>query len=718
MIIGKLKQFQNEIFLGLIFLAALLVYYPILSNDFVYDDYFIIVGNPVIQRDTNPISYFTNPNAYFNHKGYDQNYRPIGAWIFSLEFSYFQFEPQYYHALSIILHVLNAIILFFIFGHFWTRKVFAFLGSLVFLINPVQTEAIAFASEHTLLWASFFCFLTIFLILNKESISQKIYYLYMPLAFLTVFTKDQFVVLPVLLAAVLFFLKTDIKKHLTEIAVMASATILYILCRTIFVGSFVAQQALWGDGVYPTILTMSNVFTNYLRLIIKGFPLTINYDDLPIITGLDLKTSFSLIILFSFIFALFFFIKKAPLISLGLAWFFITLLTVANFPFPLNSLMNERFLYPALPGIIIAVFSLVILIEKGINTWDVPPENVIANDHKERSNLLNNKVFLKLFRLPSKSSGFLAMTKRWFSYDKLPFRPSSLILTTLITALLIYYGTITRNRLYDWKDEETLWKSALNLSPQVKNWINYVRALQINGREEEALKEFVSNGDKYWIFSNYAESMRSRLNLYTIAPTVNDLRDTQAALLANIYTRMKKFKDAEAVLKPRLRTINNDSTRKVAIILSDIYIESKDYDKALEILNKIEKERSADDEILFKLALANFLKNGSINNLKEYSDRLKSPNLKKIFPILLQAYKEKEAENWQKASLLLIPALTMHPINVLIRPYLWLGEAELNQGKLESAQQVYRQVLRIDPSSAEARKKLLELRELQKNIEL
>ena len=486
-------RFQNKIFIITILLIGVLLYYPILKNNFVYDDYYTIVGNPIIQTDNNPIHYFTNPAAYYNRLGYNHNYRPIGAWILSLEFSYFQFNPEYYHALSIILHAFNAIILFFIFSNFFNKPVYAFLGSLIFLIHPVQTEAVSWATEQTLLWGTMFILLTALLIINKEKIPKKIYYLYIPFAFLSVLAKDQFVILPILVIAALWFLKADFKKYFAEIAVTSSATILYIILRAIIIGSFVTQQEAWGGGNYPTFLTMSNVFAKYLSLIIKGGPLTINYDDFPVTTNLSPQTLLSVLIVISFMAALIIFKKRAPLISLGVAWFFVTLLTVTNFPFPLNSLMNERFLYPALPGIIIVVLSLVMLIEKRINIWNRPPEN----RHPEQNG--GSRGFKNGFN--NRFLASLRMTKKLFPQfsngPSLPFRPSSLILTALFASLLIYYGINTRNRLYDWRDEENLWNSALKLSPNVRNWTNYIRALSINGKDEEAARVAIDGGAQY-----------------------------------------------------------------------------------------------------------------------------------------------------------------------------------------------------------------------------
>lgn len=678
---NAIKKNKTLIFITLIIVVGLFVYHPILNNDFVYDDYFIIVGNPAIQNSTNPVFFFKNPAAFFNleRAGY-YNYRPIGTWILSLEFSYFQFNPKFYHGLSIVLHTLNTIILFFIFRHIFSKPLFAFLGSLFFIIHPVQTESVAWGALQPLLWMSFFGFLTILLVLEKGRLSRRIYYLYIPLSFLSVFAKDQLVILPLLLIIIPWYLEKDIKKYLAEITITALATLTYIILRAVFVGSFV-QQGLWGGGIYPTILTMSNVFVKYLLLIAKGWPLTINYDDFSITTSLDLKTFFSILLLASLLAFIVFSIKRKSFIALGLAWFFIALLTVTNFPFPLNSLMNERFLYPALPGIIIAVFSLVMLIEKRLNLWKSDPNLYIEG------------------RGP----------------DFIRFRPLPLILMVSSIALLIYYGSITRNRLYDWKDEETLWKSALKLSPHVRNWLNYTRALQINGKYEEALKEYLTNGEKYSRFSYYyANDLKDMIHILPKVPTVNEIKNVHAVRLANLYARMKKFNEAEETLKPRLRTVNSASTRKIAVILNDIYMEAKKYDEAEKILRNIVKEWGTDDEILFDLALLDFLKNGDLKNMENYSENIRSQNLKKIMPALLLAYKEKEAGNWKNVSLLLIPALTLNPISIIATPYFWLGEAEIAQKKLESAKQVYYSILRIDPASTDARIKLMEINNLQK----
>ena len=167
-------SFQKTICIAIIFLTAIIVYMPIIGNDFVYDDYFVIVGNPGIQDNANPFYFFSHPRAFFNDEtGANLNYRPIGAWIFSIEFSYFQYNPQYYHALSIVLHALNAIILFLIFCFFFNKTALAFLGSVIFLIHPIHTEVIANAKSRDEILSFLFIILTFIFALNYRESKNK-----------------------------------------------------------------------------------------------------------------------------------------------------------------------------------------------------------------------------------------------------------------------------------------------------------------------------------------------------------------------------------------------------------------------------------------------------------------------------------------------------------------------------------------------------------------
>ena len=636
------KQHESILYACLIFLAAVFLYYPLFANDFVYDDFFIIVANPWIQNSVNPAYFFLNPQFFFNSPDAIFNYRPVGSWILSIEFYFFSFQPAFYHTVSLLLHGTNATILFFIFKKIVAKRVLSFFGAMIFLVHPIQSEAVAWAAEHTALWATFFGFTAILLLLKKDSL-RRIYYLYLPMAALAVFSKDQLVVLPLLAVAILWT-SDNVKRYTKELILLITTIPLYIILRTLFIGSFVAYDEYWGGGIYGTFLTMSNVFVKYMGLIVKGYPLTVNYDTFPETSQIDLPTFFAVSLVGSFVIVLIcsiFFRKKIPLITLGLLWFAIPMLPVANFPFPLNSLMNERFLYPALPGAVIILLWLVCSLYSFISKMP------------------------RMCRLFSTAG-----------------------VSIMACVLLGYYSFLTANRLYDWRDDEALWRSASRLALDDRNWLNLNRALLAKGKYEEVLSLYERDA---YLFKE---------EVYA---------DHHAVRFAKVYARMDRLFDAERVLKERYRPPTSNSSGMIAFELGKIYLERGNLVEAVVIFDELAKLRPSNEKFFFS-ALARYTRSKDDTYVLRDLEKIEDSVLRSVAPLLFRAYSARKEGKWDDVIFILRPIVAQFPIQ-LEEPYLWLAEAERSLGNTEESFNAFLKLLYLRPASVDARKGFFELRE-------
>jgi tetratricopeptide (TPR) repeat protein len=111
-----------------------------LSNNFAWDDINFIINYPLIHS-FNILALF-GANQ-FNSLGF---YRPLDATYFSIVYQLFTTHPVYYHLLQLLLHITNAILLYLLFKKSFGEKLSFFL-SLIFLVHPVQVEAVAYISS-------------------------------------------------------------------------------------------------------------------------------------------------------------------------------------------------------------------------------------------------------------------------------------------------------------------------------------------------------------------------------------------------------------------------------------------------------------------------------------------------------------------------------------------------------------------------------------------
>jgi hypothetical protein len=130
----------------LLVLLCLALTLPSAGFEFVGDDFHLITLNPVV---TGP---FSLRGLLSSTVVLDQAprpfYRPMQFLVHALEHSLFGLKPWGYHLISVLLHTLVVLLVFFLgswlFPHPWA----AFLGAALFAAHPVHVEAVAFVSAQ------------------------------------------------------------------------------------------------------------------------------------------------------------------------------------------------------------------------------------------------------------------------------------------------------------------------------------------------------------------------------------------------------------------------------------------------------------------------------------------------------------------------------------------------------------------------------------------
>jgi regulator of sirC expression with transglutaminase-like and TPR domain len=164
-----------------IIIIGLIVYANLLFNGFVWDDNVYLLNNADIR--TLNLAYLFGPNTWNN----GLYYRPLTGLYFSILYYFFNFNSFFYHLLQIALHITNSILLFFVFKKF-INKYISFFLSLLFLVHPIQVEAVAFIA--TLSPLSFLFGLIALLISFKKIITPKRFVLILLFLLLSILVKE------------------------------------------------------------------------------------------------------------------------------------------------------------------------------------------------------------------------------------------------------------------------------------------------------------------------------------------------------------------------------------------------------------------------------------------------------------------------------------------------------------------------------------------------
>ncbi len=177
--------------IGLIFLATLLIYLPALHGDYLWDDDLYITENPAVASADGLAKIWLDPLA-------SPSPYPLVFTTYWLEYRLWGASAFGYHAVNVILHGVNSILL----GVVLRRLAIpgAFFASAIFAFHPVHVESVAWIAERKDVLSGLFYFLSILSWLNfLDSPRGRHYFLALLFFFASVLSKTVTCTLPVVL---------------------------------------------------------------------------------------------------------------------------------------------------------------------------------------------------------------------------------------------------------------------------------------------------------------------------------------------------------------------------------------------------------------------------------------------------------------------------------------------------------------------------------------
>jgi tetratricopeptide (TPR) repeat protein len=190
---AKFTIWQQTALIAAIIIAVALVYLPALRGDFVWDDFLLITGNPLLQNFSGLVEIWSG--------GRTADYFPLTNTVFWIEHHSFGANATGYHAVNILLQIANALLVWRLLKRLEVPG--AWLAGLMFGIHPVHVASVAWISELKNLLAMFFALLSVlcFVKLDDERLrnSASAYPASLVFFALALLSKTQVVFLPVVL---------------------------------------------------------------------------------------------------------------------------------------------------------------------------------------------------------------------------------------------------------------------------------------------------------------------------------------------------------------------------------------------------------------------------------------------------------------------------------------------------------------------------------------
>ena len=445
---------------GAIVVAALVCYFNCLDNSFLrMDDYGLVVENSYIR-------YLRNIPASFTsfHRGV---YRPLREISYTLDYYLFGVNPAGYHFTNLLLHIFNAILLYFIVNSALRRQTVSLFTALLFTVHPVLTEPVTWISCRKDVLFTFFFLLSLFLYTHQTGRRKKLYYFGSFISFLlSLLAKEMAITLPLILVLYDYCFKPERRKQTLIYKVKRyywPFFLVALLCGLAFLPLSSAQQRPYEQygGRYLLLLTMPRVVLHYIKLLFFPiklcpaymFPISHSLFELPVLASTGL-----LLCLFIFMIRIYRYSKP---IFFSLWWFFITLIPASNLIVALNNPVAERHLY--LPSI---GFSLLVALVFGRMSKLKPDD---TGNYIIRTGVVRERMALG-----------------WLSADF--FRKVATILFILV---LILYSLRTILRNNDWQEDLTLWSKTAEDFPN--HWLahyNVGNEYQRMGKLDEAIGKY------------------------------------------------------------------------------------------------------------------------------------------------------------------------------------------------------------------------------------
>ncbi len=363
-----MKEFINRRFdlfaVILIVIAVLIAYANTYYVPFHFDDHHAIEDNPRIKHISNI------PSLFYRIEG-PVAPRPFLLMTFAINYAIHGLNVVGYHIFNNLLHCLNGILVYIFVvrtlnlpllreKYSSISKELGLFSALLFVVHPVQTEAVTYIVSRSMPLATFFYLSGILIYLKAYETRKIIYYILLFFVSLAgMASREDYITFPVILFIYDALLMTSPRDALRRwwIYFMLSITVAYRLWLTF---TYKGAEEAAGFGVrlltpYEYFSTEMNVIWTYIRLLFLPINQNLDY-DYPVSKSIfEFPSILSLtghIIVISFGILMY---RKNRLITFLILWWYGTLSVSSSFIPIIDVIFEHRVYLPSIGFFILFV---------------------------------------------------------------------------------------------------------------------------------------------------------------------------------------------------------------------------------------------------------------------------------------------------------------------------------------------------------------------------
>ena len=193
-----------------------------------------------------------------------QFYRPMMLISFAQIYHFFGDSAFFYHVLQLILHIANSLLLFLFFKKFF-RQSLALIASLIFLVHPINVEAVAYISDLQDVLFVFFGLIALTLLSKKGELSVTRQCLLGVFILLSFLSKETGIVFVFIIFLYQFFFKA--KQKLKVLTPIFGAVFIYGVLRFAIASVWIGKSPtspLSELSLSDRLINIPKIFTYYI----------------------------------------------------------------------------------------------------------------------------------------------------------------------------------------------------------------------------------------------------------------------------------------------------------------------------------------------------------------------------------------------------------------------------------------------------------------------
>lgn len=142
------KIAKNKVVLlsiALIIILGFIAYGNSLNGKFIWDDFNLVRDNRHIRNSSNITGIFTQDIGAGAAEKYNF-YRPLQMFTYMIDYSLWKLNVKGYHLTNTILHILAALVIYWLIDILFRDNLLSLFTSLFFVACPIHSEAVSYIS--------------------------------------------------------------------------------------------------------------------------------------------------------------------------------------------------------------------------------------------------------------------------------------------------------------------------------------------------------------------------------------------------------------------------------------------------------------------------------------------------------------------------------------------------------------------------------------------